>query len=69
MEELYNAMQDDYNQMQDAHQRSQWMWGLTIAVWLYNMADSVFFFPDQSGIELTAESHACHSKLILSIKF
>ena len=69
MDELYQTQQDHYNEMKDAHQRAQLMWGLTIAVWLYNMADAVFFFPDQNGIELKGETHASCSKLVLHIRF
>jgi hypothetical protein len=69
MDALYKTTQDSYSEMEDAHQRAQIMWGLTIAVWFYNMADAVFFFPGQNSPDLSAETDASGSKLVFSFHF
>jgi hypothetical protein len=68
MDELYQATQESYREMEDAHNKAQTMWGITIAVWLYNMADALFFFPDISGVQLNAHTQASSSRIIFSIQ-
>jgi hypothetical protein len=68
MDELYQATEESYTEMEDAHKQAQLMWGITIAVWLYNIADALFFFPDISGVNLKTETQASYSKLVLTIR-
>ena len=42
--------------------------GIMAAVWLYNVVDSILFFPDQSGINIRAETDDSSTQLVLSIK-
>jgi len=69
MESLYAAMQDSYNSMDDAHSRANFMFGVTAAVWIYNMLDVYLFFPEISGTTLTANAHNGQTKLELCISF
>jgi len=69
MQSLFAAMQDSYEVMEDAHTRVNIMFGVTAAVWIYNMVDAFLFFPDLGGINLTADTQAGQTKLKLSIKF
>lgn len=69
MESLYATMQNSYSEMEDSNSRAKIMFGVTAAVWIYNMVDAVLFFPDLNGMDLTADTHAGHPNLRLSIKF
>jgi hypothetical protein len=69
MASLYKTSQDSYTEMEDAQSISNIVFGITAVIWLYNMADALFFFPDLSKIDLQAETQANGSKLILNFKF
>ena len=54
---------------EDAQKTSQIMLGVTASLWIYNMIDSYLFFPDQSGMKISAYQKKDIYGMSLNVKF
>ena len=69
MVSLKQAMNKSYSSADDAKQVSQVVWGVSAAIWIYNIVDSYLFFPEQSRIDVNAFETNGSYNLSLVIKF
>jgi hypothetical protein len=66
---LYITMEKSYDEMKNTYDYTRIMVGITGVVWLYNILDSILFFPDQSGFEISASEKNGNKRLSLNINF
>jgi TM2 domain-containing membrane protein YozV len=69
MVELYDTMQNNHAKMEDSYNTAVIAAGVTAGMWLYNMIDTILFFPDQKQKIVTVSINNKHPGLSMNLVF